>query len=77
MEIFRGGNESGLRFSVRRLGGRGFSAVNHLEGPAQGVCLKTSALLVENDDPDKQRRVTDDCKLIKEIKFLPKFLLYH
>lgn len=42
MEIRGAGNVKGLRFSVRRLGGRGFSAVNHLEDQAQSFRLKTS-----------------------------------
>lgn len=39
MEICGAGNEKGLLFSVRRLRGRGFSAVNHVEEQAQSVWL--------------------------------------
>ncbi len=40
MEIRGAGSEKGLRFSVRRLGGRGLSPVNQAEDEAQSVCLK-------------------------------------
>lgn len=77
MEIFRGGNESGLRFSVRRLRGRGFSAVNHLEVPAQGVWLKTSAQFEGNYDVDKQDRANTFKDLYQLIKDIQLFLSFY